>query len=131
MDGGDWVQWGGVIAFQSFITQENILPQTPPRQLYIVSGTEGRACRFTNNTNDLQQDPKSSFVNMHSEFAENRREKPRKCLETHTCECPSACLFVEVKRLLSVFLTDCKGAFSEGGREREKEGRGEEGRCSR
>lgn len=60
---------------------------------------------------------------MHSDFAENCREKPQKFLETDTCESPSACLFVEVKRLLSVFLTDCKGAFSEG--EREKEGRGE------
>lgn len=123
--------WGGCYCISIVHNTREYSTADPPRQLYIVSGTEGRACRFTNNTNDLQQDPKSSFVNMHSEFAENCREKPRKCLETHTCECPSACLFVEVKRLLSVFLTDCKGAFSEGGREREKEGRGEEGRCSR
>lgn len=40
--------------------------------------------------------------------------------QTHTCNCPSVCMFLEVKKFLSVFLTDCRGPLSE--RERGEEG---------
>lgn len=36
----------------------------------------------------------------------------------HTCGSFSDCLLLEVKRLLSVFLTDCRGAFSKSGAKR-------------
>lgn len=51
----------------------------------------------------------------------------KKCIyaQIHTCDCPSVWLFLEVKRSLSVFLTDCRGPFSGGERGEEGDAVGE------
>lgn len=39
----------------------------------------------------------------------------KSCIHRHTCSSFSDCLLLEVKRFLSVLLTDCRGPFSERG----------------
>ena len=124
----------GLFAFQWFLkkTQLNISWLLRKKKLQTSLNTQlnrETAQKFTRKKQDVSeldlkyitqeetQSTNASFVSRHA-------IKVHYHTHTHTCDCPSVCLLSEVKRLLSVFLTDCRGPLSGGERETCR------GRCS-